>query len=138
MKTLNYSTPSDIRAALVRSVSELINVNGQAFYDWQSSKLGNDLFINDPDRASRIYDAAEDGCDGSTHAEHIEDFTEYADEHYTELERAAEYLDESVCSNLELTVLLGEIEVAREALTADLERLEKWHADNGSLHEQVG
>jgi hypothetical protein len=43
------------------------------------SKLGNDLFINDPERAQRMHDYAEDGCDGSTHQEVINDWRDYLD-----------------------------------------------------------
>ena len=138
MKTSDLSTPALIRAALIRAVRELLNYNHQYFYAWQASRLGNDLFISDPDRAKRIHEATEDGLDGSTHAEHIEDFTDYAKEHYDELKSAAFRLDESVCTDAELTALDEEIEAAERELTADLERLEKWHADNGSLHQQFG
>lgn len=42
--------------------------------NWTSEKDGD--FINEPDRASRVADAAELGCDGKTHAEVIEDWRE--------------------------------------------------------------
>lgn len=143
-KTL--SSMADVQGALIRSVSELLAFDGQEFYNWQASKLGNDLFINDPERASRIHNAAEYGADGSTHAEHIEDFREYGQEHYDKLTDAVEFglaIDseneaeiaafEAACKAMEV-----EVETAREALEADLDRLEKWHEDNGSLYEEVG
>ena len=55
----------------------------KTFIDWfirsdymQSREFGasSDMFIDDPDRANRCYDAAEFGCDGSTHQEHIQDW----------------------------------------------------------------
>ena len=38
-------------------------INTDEFMMFISDKLGNDLFINDPDRADRIHEAAEFGCD---------------------------------------------------------------------------
>jgi len=145
MKTLPLDTIAQIRAQLITTVSTLLEHNGQAFYEWQSNRLGNDLFISDPERAERIHEAAQDGADGSTHREHIADFQEYADEHYRELERACFNLStdsenpadvasfEAECKALEM-----EIESAQEALDADMERLEQWHQDNGTLDEQIG
>jgi hypothetical protein len=43
------------------------------------SNLGNNLFINAPERAQRMQDYAEVGCDGSTHQEVINDWREYLD-----------------------------------------------------------
>ncbi len=42
-----------------------------------SDKLGNNLLLTDPDRANRLHKAAENGADGSTHAEQIEDWREF-------------------------------------------------------------
>ena len=42
--------------------------------NWTSEKDSD--FINEPNRAARCYDAAEDGGDGKTHAEVIEDWRE--------------------------------------------------------------
>lgn len=130
----SFKTIADIRAALVRTSSALINANGQAFYQWQSNRLGNDLFINDPDRANRIHEAAEDGCDGSTHAEHLEDFREYAKEYFREITDAAFNLEISD----ESAALDAEIEAAEQALSDDLDALELWHEKAGSLHQQAG
>lgn len=47
------------------------------YIDWLSDKLGNDLFLSDPERADRIYKYAEDGVDGSTHYEVLEDYRDY-------------------------------------------------------------
>ncbi len=143
MKTFN--TIASIRAALVRTVTELIDYDNQAFYGWQSERLGNDLFINDPDRASRIHDAAENGCDGSTHAEKIADFQDYADEHYSELSSTVWNLEtdstdeaEIAQFNRECSDFEAEVDTAREALNTDISKLEQWHEKNGSLHEQIG
>lgn len=87
-----------------------------------SSKLGNDLFINDPERAERIHEYAESGGDGSTHAEHIEDWREFADMLFRSLS-----WDER-----------EEIEPAYDALMAEIDACEAWHQKNGSLHEMIG
>lgn len=144
MKTAQ-TTIAQIRAALLVSVSALIEYDSQAFYEWQGNKLGNDLFINDPDRANRIHESAEHGFDGSTHAEHIEDLQEYADEHYATLSRACDRLStdsadpaEIASFEAECSALEKEIETAQETLDADLARLEKWHEENGTLNEQIG
>jgi len=148
MPTPALNTPEAIRAAIVTTVSALIEYGDQAFYNWQSAKLGNDLFISDPDRANRIWDAAENGADGSTHAEVIEDFREYAREHCkalsdacfslstdsTDSEDAEEIaLFDAMCAQLEKEVEEGEI-----ALGDDLDKLENWHTENGSLREEIG
>ena len=87
---------------------------------WQSfeaSVTGNDLFISDPERAERIYDAAQDGGDGSTHAEHIQDWRDCLE--------AAER-DEKIQEH-DLT-----------ALRAEIDKCEAWHSANGSLDQVIG
>ena len=134
MKNLVNSIES-IQAALVTDTSDLINYSNQAFYDWQSGRLGNDLFINEPERAARIHEAAECGADGSTHGEHISDFQEYADEHYEALTVAAWRLDLPEKESLALDSM---IEAAQEKLDKSIADLETWHDKNGTLHNEVG
>jgi len=86
------------------------------------SKLGNDLFINDPERAERIHEAAEHGCDGSTHYEIIEDWREFADM----LFRSLSWDDRD------------DAEPLRDALDSAINDCEAWHEKNGTLHESVG
>jgi len=86
------------------------------------SKLGNDLFINDPERAERIHDAAEHGCDGSTHYEIIEDWREFADM----LFRSLSWDDRD------------DAEPLRDALDSAINECESWHEKNGTLHESIG
>jgi len=88
---------------------------------------------NDPDRAERIHDAAEHGCDGSTHAEHIEDWREFA----AIIEDAAHRdcggdTDEKIDANEAV------IETAFAALAADIDQCEAWHESNGTLHQEIG
>ncbi len=108
---------------------------GRRDYDsFISDKLGNDLFISDPDRADRIWKASEDGADGSTHAEHIEDWREFAKIIYGEERRRINKAE----SDEEADAIEAEIENAYDALIADIDRVEAWHEKNGSLHEQIG
>lgn len=83
-------------------------------------KLGNDLFINDPERAARNADAAEHGEDGSTADEHCEDWREFAEILEREARRQCETDEQET-----------ELEEAADALDADIARVEKWHAENG-------
>ena len=103
-----------------KTIDDLLN--HPQFDSFIGSKLGNDLFINDPERAERIHDAAEDGCDGSTHYEVIEDWREFADMLFHSLS----------CEERE------EIEPAYDALMADIDACEAWYDKNGSLHEMIG
>jgi DNA-binding FadR family transcriptional regulator len=117
--TMNATIPTTIRELLTHP-------------DWEGfivDRLGSDLFINDPDRATRIHDAAEDGCDGSTHAEVIEDWMDFAKQ--IEQQAMREAWNES------------EEEEARVAaefakLYAEIEACERRHADAGTLHEEIG
>ena len=73
-----------------------------------SDKTGNDLFINDPERAKRIHEAAEHGANGSTHAETIEDWRDYLS--------IADYPD-----------------WLKDCLTKEIDETELWHELQGSL-----
>jgi hypothetical protein len=86
------------------------------------SKLGNDLFINDPERAERIHEAAEYGSDGSTHYEIIEDWREFADMLFRSLP-----WDER-----------EEAEPSSDILHIAINQCKEWHEKNGTLHKQVG
>ena len=92
---------------------------------WDSfieSRLGNDLFISDPDRADRMHEAAEHGADGSTHYEIIEDWRDFARDLFRSLS-----MDES-----------EDEEKNYEALIAEIDSCEAWHDHNGTLHDQLG
>ena len=97
---------------------------------FQADKLGNNLFITDPDRAQRIHDAAEDGCDGSTHYEVIEDWREFAELLRRELlhQASSEGDEESE----------AEIESNFDLLTAEIDACESFHRRQKTLHEQIG
>lgn len=106
--------------------STLEEMYGSMEFDaYISDKLGNDLFINDPERAERIHEAAEAGCDGSTHAEVIEDWRDFLNN---------------------LTLFDPEIEGDKGDITdedytrieAEIDACEAWHQKNGSLNQQIG
>lgn len=88
-------------------------LNSDEYQRWESDHLGNDLFINDPDRAARLYDYAEDGLNGSTHDEVIQDWKEYL-------------------VDAELP------EPVKDALLAEIESVEEWHIQNGSICNVIG
>ena len=84
---------------------------------WDSDNRNSNIMLSDPDRYSRMMDAAEDGADGSTHAEIIEDF------------RAAihnAYMDDIIT------------EAEYYALDSDISAVEEWHIENGSIDMEVG
>jgi hypothetical protein len=100
----------------------------ETFFDWfirsefvASWIADNDAdFINEPERASRCYDAAEFGADGKTHAEVIQDwrdaFRAYVrDKH-----------------------LWSEPERFMAAVESRIDQVELWHEKNGSLDQQIG
>jgi hypothetical protein len=120
---------------LPATTSALLEYNGQAFYQWQSERLGNDLFLSDPERADRIQDAAEHGADGSTHREHIQDFREYAEELFDEASRE---LWRGELTDAEGDALEAALDAKRDAFAASADALEAWHRNNGSLDEEIG
>jgi len=77
-------------------------------------------FINEPERAARCWDAAEDGADGKTHAEVIQDWRD-AFEYYLQERRGHEYPTRFAA-----------------AVHADFDQTEAWHEKNGSLWEEIG
>lgn len=93
------------------TINEMLNTPEYDAYI--SDKLGNDLFISDPDRADRIHEAAENGSDGSTHAEHIEDWRDFLNYYERLPERCKDYL------------------------RAEIDQVEKWHEEHGTLYEVI-
>jgi hypothetical protein len=102
-------------------------INSTEYQGYISDRLGNDLFINDPDRASRCHDAAEDGADGSTHREVIQDEREFLDG----LKIYDPDFDEDD-SQADLT------QAQYDALSAELDAVEQWHENNKSLDTEIG
>ena len=54
-------------------------IRSREYDSFIADKLGNDLFISDPERADRIFKYAEDGANGSTPFEEISDWREFLD-----------------------------------------------------------
>lgn len=88
-------------------------LNSREYDGFISDRLGNDLFLSYPDRADRLAEYAEDGCDGSTHAEVIEDWIAFVDS-----------------CNLP--------DRCKNRLYKEIADVEQWHVDNGSIHEIIG
>jgi hypothetical protein len=86
--------------------------------NWTAEKDSD--FINEPDRASRCYDAAEFGADGKTHAEVIEDWREAFKGWLRDYHRN---------HNDGLFV---------SAVEAHFDSVESWHETNGSLWQEIG
>jgi hypothetical protein len=80
------------------------------FQAWQSDKLSTDLSVKLSGRFDRIEQYAEQGADGSTHREVIEDWFDYAN---------------FVCS-IPTTVIL------------EIEAAERRHEEAGTLDEIIG
>jgi len=85
--------------------------------EFQESRFGSssDDWISDPERRARVEAAAEFGADGSTHAEHIEDWRRSLRERFQELP-----------------------DLVRQRIEAEIDEVESWHQRNGSLDDQVG
>lgn len=117
-----------MKSEVIHNLSELIRSN--YFQSFESSKLGNDLFINDPERAERIHNAAESGCDGSTHGEHIEDFRECNELAEREIYRPMFRAMGFECFEELATAL-------REYIELEIQDTEEFHAKNGTLDRIV-
>jgi hypothetical protein len=76
------------------------------------------------------------GSDGSTHAEHIEDFAEYTKELFREASRQLCRLDADVATDAEITAAEDRLSEIESAFEADVAKLTEWHEKNGSLDQQ--
>jgi len=88
-------------------------LNSDKYQRWESDRLGNDLFINDPQRAARMHEYAEEGLNGSTHDEVIQDWRDYL-------------------TDAELP------EPIKESLLIEIDAAEEWHIRNGSINNIIG
>jgi len=89
-------------------------IRSDEFDRWISDNLGQNLLLaGDDDRFDRITEAAENGEDGSFHAEHIQDWRDF----------------------------LATLKLPRkvtERIESKIEECEKWHEANGTLWQQCG
>ena len=94
-----------------------------------SDKLGNNLFISDPERAERLQDAAESGSDGSTHAEVISDWRDFLDSL-----RAydPDFHDIDEMDKCDITL------ETKEAIEREIAACEKWHRKNRTINKKIG
>lgn len=95
----------------IQTLNDMLNSSG--FDAFQGDKLGNNLWIEDSDRAQRCAYAAADGSDGSTHAERLEDMREYL-------------------------ALIEVSDIIREDIESDIRKAEKFLESSGQLYDQVG
>lgn len=97
--------------------------------DFHPFASSSDAWIDDPDRMQRCHNAAEHGADGSTHAEIIEDWREYARRKYADARQALDYDDAAGEARLD---------VAEATLDAEIDACERYHEAAGTLHKCTG
>lgn len=88
----------------------------------------NDDWVNEPERMERVWEAAEHGAEGSTHAEILGDWCEFL--HRLRHEALGVALNHDRVS--------AEIERRADSIYAEIEACEEWHAERGTLEEQIG
>jgi len=88
----------------------------------------SDAWIDDPERMQRCSDAAENGAEGSTHAEVIGDWRDFL----ICLEHRAKR------HSLHHSRVEAEIERRAASIRAEIDACEVWHESAGSLHEEIG
>ena len=96
-----------------------------AFQPFGSS---SDDWLHDQERMERCHEAAEDGAEGSTHAEVMQDWREFLSRLEDEANRKAWAHDR----------VSAEIERRVTAINEEIDACEAWHEEAGSLHEMVG
>jgi len=106
-------------------------VNSEEYQSYISDKLGNDLFLSDPDRADRLQKFAEEGGDGSTHSEVIDDQKEFLnslkifDPDFDDFDD----IDDIKRYDLKKSIY--------DFLLRELKDVKQWHEKNGSLYEII-
>lgn len=93
-------------------------ISSEYVANWTAEKDSD--FFNEPERASRCTDAAEDGCDGKTHAEVIDDWREAF---------SAWVRDKRLWTSPDRFIA---------GVEAHFDAVESWHEANGSLFEVIG
>jgi hypothetical protein len=88
----------------------------------------SDDWINDPDRMERCNDAAEHGCEGSTHHEVMQDWRAFLSDLFQDYRRGN---DEDEITDAELYAI-------EESISAEIDACEAHHEAAGTLHEEIG
>ena len=123
---------------VIESINDILHDSklSERFYTWQSEK-SND-FINEPERAERCHNAAENGADGSLHCEVIDDFREFGAELLREQERAIERKIDEIEEQGTVDLINEQFEECKQGFDAACDELEKWHIANGSYETEIG
>ena len=103
-------------------------IRSEYFATWQAEQVESGGYSRNRDkrdRFERCYDAAEDGADGSTHAEVIEDMRQ----------AFRDWLRDRRNRRLPFAEYPYRVETA---VMAHFDELEVWHERNGSLEQQIG
>ena len=87
------------------------------FQTWLDSRLGNNLFINDPDRADRVQKYAKQGVDGNYAIEYIQDCRDAWKDY---------------CMDHDVS------DVDQDAVKQEIDQVEGYHERIGTLWEIVG
>jgi hypothetical protein len=101
-------------------------LDSEEFASFIESKLGNNLFINNHDRADRIHEAAEFGSDGSTHSEVIGDWRGFLKT------LRVQDSDDPDDTGYDIT------QESYNLITREIDECEKYHDDHGTLFKQIG
>ena len=107
--------------------------NSEYFQVWDSDNrsTGNcGIILSDPDRFDRMYEAAENGAEGSTHAEIIQDWRDCLN-----TMQIIDPDENNSVSDIENGIIL---ESDYNWLMQDIDEVEKWHENAGSLHLEIG
>jgi hypothetical protein len=95
-------------------------LNSTAWQGWDSdnrSPGSANMILSDPERFDRCYRAAENGAEGSTHGEIIEDWRDAVD-----------------CAEANGLITAEEL----DDLLEEIKECEDWHIQNGSIDDEVG
>jgi hypothetical protein len=100
-------------------------VRSEYFATWQSERIGSggySRYADRRDRYDRCYAAAEDGGDGSTHAEGLDDMRDAFSDWIRDRSRGR----------------WGTLDRLESAVRAEVDAIEQWHAEHGSLYQEIG
>ena len=111
------NTPKNTPAGITIDIKTLFRafLESEAMESQREGVYGNDGWINDPERRERIEEAAEEGAEGSTHAEIIDDWR-------GALPYFCDYITEAI----------------EKALDRHIDEIEAHHEAQGTLHNQIG